>query len=92
MWFHRKMQRISYMAKKTNKQDLIQVNQIRSLLKTIKNDNPNFLDTLSGPYNYIRIFVGQFVARKHEDIQEKCTWISARLDEFKHSTYPATSL
>jgi len=36
MWFYRKMQRISYMATRTNKQVLIQVNQSRSLLKTIK--------------------------------------------------------
>jgi len=34
MWFYRKIQKISYMAKKTNKQVLIQVNQNRSLLKT----------------------------------------------------------
>jgi len=36
MWFYRKMQRISSMAKKTNKQVLIQINQDKSLFKTIK--------------------------------------------------------
>jgi len=36
MWFCWKMQRTSYMAKKTNKQVLIQINQDKSLFKTIQ--------------------------------------------------------
>ena len=36
MWFYRKMQRISHIAKKTNKQVLIQTNQDKSLFRTIK--------------------------------------------------------
>jgi len=39
------------MAKKTNKQVLIQINQEKSLFKTIKNGNSNFLDKLSGQNN-----------------------------------------
>jgi len=79
MWFYQKMQRISYMAKKTNKQVLIQVNQSRSLLKIMKKRKFQFLDTLSGHNNYnIWLFVEKFVARTHEDVQEKCTWTSLR--------------
>jgi len=51
MWFYRKTQRISYMAKKINKQVVIQINQEKSPFKTIKNGNSNFLETLSGQNN-----------------------------------------
>jgi len=42
MEFNKKMQGILYMAKNTNKQVLIQINQ--DIFKTIKNGNSNFLD------------------------------------------------
>jgi len=51
IWFYRKMQRYCFMAKKTNKQVLIQINQDKSLFKTIKSGNSNVLDTLSGQNN-----------------------------------------
>ena len=83
------------MTKKTNKQVLTQVKQSRSPLTTMKKRQLQFWTYYQSRENWkIWLFVGNIAARKHEDVQNKCTWTrpAQRLDEFKHSTYPATSL
>jgi len=94
MWFYRKMQRISYMAKKANKQVLVQINQDKSLFTTIKKRQFEFFWT-HYQVKTTRTFGCLWKKLRQErprTSRKNVPGPTQGLAEFKHSTYLAASL